>query len=81
MPHYLKTIEVKDFWNIRLLMRSLRIWLSPNIFLKNKLDLLPRGSILLLPKVRVENAIYALNEGWEVTAFDFSESACARQKH
>jgi hypothetical protein len=57
---------VKDFWNNRYDEEAYAYGLSPNIFFKEQLDLLPRGSILLPAEGEGRNAIYALNVGWEV---------------
>lgn len=46
----------------------------PNLFLKQQLDLLPSGKILLPAEGEGRNAVYAATRGWDVTAFDLSES-------
>lgn len=71
---------MKAFWNNRYDEEAYAYGLSPNIFFKEQLDLLPIGSILLPAEGEGRNAIYALNVGWEVTAFDFSESAMRKAK-
>lgn len=46
----------------------------PNLFLKQQLDPLPSGNILFPAEGEGRNAVYAATRGWDVTAFDLSES-------
>ncbi|WP_079512862.1 hypothetical protein [Maribacter arcticus] len=57
---------MKAFWNNRYDEEAYAYGLSPNIFFKEQLDLLPIGSILLPSEGLVRNDIFALNEGSEV---------------
>lgn len=57
---------MKDFWNNRYDEKAYAYGLSPNIFFKEQLGLLPIGSILLPAEGEGRNAIFALNEGSEV---------------
>jgi SAM-dependent methyltransferase len=66
---------MKDFWNERYAEDFYAYGLFPNVFLKQKLDKLTSGSILLPAEGEGRNAVYALRKGWEVMAFDFSYSA------
>ncbi len=45
---------------------------SPNLFLKQQLDMLPSGNILFPAEGEGRNAVYAATRGWDVTAFDLS---------
>ncbi|MEP2239452.1 MAG: class I SAM-dependent methyltransferase [Maribacter sp.] len=66
---------MKDFWNERYDEESFAYGNAPNEFFKQQLDKLKVGSILLPAEGEGRNAVYALSKGWEVLAFDFSESA------
>lgn len=71
---------MKDFWNERYDEESYAYGSSPNEFFKQQLDKLNVGSILLPAEGEGRNAVYALSKGWEVLAFDFSESAMVKAK-
>jgi len=71
---------MKDFWNERYNEVSYSYGDAPNEFLKEQLDKLKVGSILLPAEGEGRNAVYALSKGWGVTAFDFSESAKTKAK-
>lgn len=71
---------MKDFWNERYDEESYAYGSSPNEFFKQQLDKLKIGSILLPAEGEGRNALYALSKGWEVLAFDFSESAKIKAK-
>ncbi|MEX2380332.1 MAG: class I SAM-dependent methyltransferase [Vicingaceae bacterium] len=66
---------MKDFWNERYRNKEYVYGKSPNEFLKKQLSHLPVGKILLPSEGEGRNAVYAAENGWEVTAFDQSESA------
>lgn len=64
----------KSFWDERYASKEYIYGKTPNNFFKAQLDLIPnRGSILLPCEGEGRNAIYAAKNGWEVSAFDFSE--------
>lgn len=65
---------MKDFWNTRYQENEYAYGILPNHFFKKELDKLPLGSILLSAEGEGRNAVYAAKKGWEVTAFDLSES-------
>lgn len=71
---------MKDFWNERYDEESYAYGNSPNEFFKQQLDKLKVGSVLLPAEGEGRNAVYALSKGWEVLAFDFSESAMVKAK-
>jgi len=71
---------MKDFWNERYDEESYAYGNSPNVFFKQQLDKLKVGSLLLPAEGEGRNAVYALSWGWEVLAFDFSESAMVKAK-
>lgn len=52
----------------------------PNEYLKSKLDTLAPSSIFLPGDGEGRNAVYAAQNGWDVTAVDFSDIALERAK-
>jgi len=62
-----------EFWNEIYGKKEYRYGTEPNLFLKQQLDLLNPGSILLPAEGEGRNAVYAASKGWKVTAFDISE--------
>ncbi|ASV31718.1 class I SAM-dependent methyltransferase [Maribacter cobaltidurans] len=66
---------MKDFWNQRYAEEEFAYGKQPNEFLKKRLDLLEPGTLLLPAEGEGRNALYALQKGWEVSCFDYSESA------
>ncbi|MBM1106604.1 class I SAM-dependent methyltransferase [Aurantibacter crassamenti] len=69
-----------DFWNERYDNERYAYGQAPNEFFKQQLEKLNLGSILLPAEGEGRNAVYALSKGWEVLAFDFSESAMIKAK-
>lgn len=65
---------MRDFWNQRYAEETFAYGTEPNEFFKQQLDLLKPGSILLPAEGEGRNALYALQKGWEVYCFDYSES-------
>lgn len=63
---------MKDFWNKRYEENSFAYGTLPNTFFKQQLDKLTPGQILLPAEGEGRNAIYAVRQGWQVIAFDFS---------
>lgn len=66
---------MKDFWNQRYAQDSFAYGRPPNVFFKQELDKLAPSSLLLPAEGEGRNATYAVSEGWEVSAFDFSVAA------
>lgn len=66
------------FWNSRYEADEFVYGLSPNLFLKEQLDLLRPGKLLLPGEGEGRNALYAAQQGWNADAFDQSEAG--RQK-
>lgn len=67
--------EKKEFWNERYARKEYYFGTSPNEFLKNQLENIPRGKILFAAEGEGRNAVYAAQKGFDVTAFDISEEA------
>jgi SAM-dependent methyltransferase len=61
-----------DFWNNRYSVEEYAYGEEPNIYFKQKLDLLKPGKILLPAEGEGRNAVYAATKGWDVTAIDSS---------
>lgn len=66
---------MKSFWNQRFSDKRYAYGKEPNVYFKEKLDLLSPGKILLAAEGEGRNAVYAAKMGWEVYAYDFSEEA------
>jgi hypothetical protein len=49
--------------------------LLPNVFFKHCIDKINTGKLLLPAEGEGRNAVYAAKNGWDVTAFDYSEVA------
>ncbi len=60
-------------WNTRFGKEEYAYGTQPNEYLKDKLENLKPGSILFPAEGEGRNAIYAAEQGWEVSAFDISE--------
>lgn len=69
---------MSDFWNNRYNTERYVYGLRPNGFFKETLLKLPAGKLLLPAEGEGRNAVFAAKEGWQVVAFDVSETA--RQK-
>lgn len=65
---------MKEFWNERFGMDEYVYGTAPNAFLKEVLPDLDKGSILFPAEGEGRNAVYAAELGFDVDAFDFSES-------
>lgn len=63
------------FWNDRYSVKEYVYGTEPNNFLKEQLDKIPPGNILLLGEGEGRNAVYAAKKGWQVYALDYSEAA------
>jgi SAM-dependent methyltransferase len=69
---------MKEFWNERYSSEAYVYGKEPNRFFKEEIDKVKPGRLLLPGEGEGRNAVYAAKNGWEVTAFDYSEQA--RQK-
>lgn len=65
---------MKEFWNDRYGAPEFAYGTQPNAFLKSKLENLSAGKILFPAEGEGRNAVFAAECGWEVQAFDISES-------
>lgn len=65
---------MKDFWNDRYQEDAYIYGTQPNAFFKANLPT-QKGKLLLTAEGQGRNALYAALQGWEVTAFDYSEVA------
>ena len=63
-----------DFWNERYAQKEFVYGTQPNTFFKEQLDKLDTGNILLPAEGEGRNAVFAASQGWDVLAFDISES-------
>lgn len=66
---------MKQFWNERYAEKEFAYGKEPNQFLKENLHKLPEGKILFVAEGEGRNAVFAAQNGYEVVAFDYSESA------
>jgi len=66
---------MKEFWNERYAQEEFIYGTEPNEFLREFINLLPTGKIILPCDGEGRNAVFAAKKGWEVNAFDFSRSA------
>ncbi len=62
-----------EFWDERYEDANYAYGIQPNVFLKEQLPNLKRGSILFPCEGEGRNAVYATEQAWDVTAFDLSE--------
>jgi len=63
------------FWNERYQNNETVYGLLPNVFFKHCIDKINTGKLLLPAEGEGRNAVYAAKNGWDVTAFDYSEVA------
>jgi len=66
---------MKKHWDERYTQNKNIYGKEPNLFFKEELAKLAPGTLLLPGEGEGRNAIYAEQQGWEVTAFDSSEVA------
>lgn len=64
---------MKEFWNDRYADEQYAYGKVPNQFYKDQLKTIPKGKILFVAEGEGRNAVYAVQEGFEVYAFDSSE--------
>jgi cyclopropane fatty-acyl-phospholipid synthase-like methyltransferase len=65
---------MKDFWNARYAESEFAYGTEPNLFFREAIQNLPTGKILFPAEGEGRNAVYAATLGWEVIAFDQSET-------
>lgn len=65
---------MKAFWNERFAAEAYAYGTEPNRFFQEQLDQLAPGHLLMPAEGEGRNAVYAAQQGWEVTAFDISEA-------
>lgn len=66
---------MQSFWNERYAAPEYAYGKAPNVFLAARLPEFPTGRILFPTEGEGRNAVFAARLGWEVHAFDYSESA------
>jgi cyclopropane fatty-acyl-phospholipid synthase-like methyltransferase len=66
---------MKNFWNERYSQKEYVYGTKPNEFFRKSLTPLMVGKLLLPGEGEGRNAVFAAKLGWQVTAFDFSNSA------
>lgn len=66
---------MKQFWNERYAEKEFAYGKEPNQFLKDNLHHLSKGKILFVAEGEGRNAVFVAQNGFEVVAFDYSESA------
>ncbi len=66
---------MKEFWNKRYKEKQFVYGDEPNTFFSDSLRKLKPGRLLLPAEGEGRNAVFAAKLGWQVNAFDFSESA------
>jgi len=64
---------MKETWNERYRQAEYAYGKSVNLFLEKQLRLLKPGKILLPAEGEGRNAVFAARQGWQVTAFDYSD--------
>lgn len=64
---------MKQFWNNRYAENEFAYGKEPNQFLKENIHLLPKRKILFVAEGEGRNAVFAAKNGFEVSAFDYSE--------
>lgn len=66
---------MKTIWNSRYNSKEYQYGIEPNDFLKNQLTQLPIGRLLVPAAGEGRDAVFAAQLGWEVYAFDSSDTA------
>lgn len=66
---------MKEFWDQRYAEEGLAYGAEPNAYLQSQLLNFKPGRLLLPGEGEGRNAIFAAKQGWNVTAFDMSETA------
>lgn len=66
---------MKEFWNDRYSSDEFVFGTEPNEFFKEQISNLSPGKLLLLGEGEGRNAVFAVQNGWDVHAIDWSETA------
>jgi hypothetical protein len=66
------------FWDKRYSEEKFAYGREPNLYFKQKIDVLELGKLLLPGEGQGRNAVYAAKLGWQVTAIDLSSAAKQR---
>ena len=66
---------MQEQWNKRYSETNYLYGKEPNLFLKEQIEKLNPGKLLLLGEGDGRNSVFAAKLGWRVDAFDFSQSA------
>lgn len=72
---------MKDFWNERYSEQTYIYGTEPNTFLVESRPYITKGPVLCLSDGEGRNSVYLAQEGFDVTAVDFSEEAVAKTQH
>lgn len=67
--------QSRNLWDERYSMPEFAFGVEPNIFFKEQINKLAPGTLLLPADGEGRNAVYAAQNGWQVTAFDKSFEA------
>ncbi len=65
---------MKDFWNVRYSEEAYAYGTAPNVFFRDELKKIPPGKALFPAEGEGRNAVHAATCGWNVVAFDQSET-------
>lgn len=65
---------MKEFWNDRYSKKAFAYGTQPNVFFKQQLDKLEKGTLLLPAEGEGRNAVYASKNGWMSFACDISSA-------
>ncbi len=71
---------MSNIWDERYASEEYFYGKKPNVYLKEKLEEIPKGKILLPADGEGRNGVYAASIGWETFAFDSSEEAMKKAK-
>ncbi|OFX82340.1 MAG: hypothetical protein A2W99_09820 [Bacteroidetes bacterium GWF2_33_16] len=69
---------MKEIWNSRYNKPEYIYGIKPNNYLKTFIETNNPGTILLPADGEGRNSVFAAIKGWQVDAFDYSESACIK---
>lgn len=72
---------MKEFWDERYGRQEYIYGRSPNAFFATQLQALPPGALLLPAEGEGRNAVFAAQQGWAVTALDYSEAGKKKALH
>ncbi len=66
---------MKQFWDDRYAETDFAYGKNPNAFLVEHINKLPKGKVLFVAEGEGRNAVFAAKKGFQVFAFDYSQSA------